>query len=133
MEINIEGFGLQYQTGDHIAVWPTNADVHIDHFLDTFSLSGRRTTVIDVKTLDTSVATVPFPTPTTYETALRYYLEICAPVSPQFVSSLCRYAPNQASKEALKTIAKAAEINRLLLQNAIFYVCGDAAHMAKAV
>ena len=103
LEIDISGSNLSYQTGDHVAVWPTNAGVNVDQFIATFGLSDRRHRVIDVKGLD-STAKVPFPTPTTYDAAIRYHMEICGPVSRQFVSALAQFAPDERSK---------AEVTRL--------------------
>ncbi|KAI9825345.1 MAG: NADPH-cytochrome P450 reductase [Phylliscum demangeonii] len=100
MEIDISGSGFSYQTGDHIAIWPTNAGKFVDQFLATFGLTAKRHMVIDVKALE-STAKVPFPTPTTYDAALRYHLEICGPVSRQFVSTLALYAPDEAAKKEI--------------------------------
>lgn len=103
MEIDISGSNLSYQTGDHIAVWPTNAGKEVDRFLDVLGLLEKRNTVISVKGLD-STARVPFPTPTTYDAAVRYHMEICAPVSRQFVSSLASFAPEDGSKKEMEKL-----------------------------
>lgn len=97
MEIDVSGSNLSYQTGDHVAVWPTNAGKQVDRFLNILGLSEKRHTVISVKGLDPT-AKVPFPTPTTYDAAVRYHMEIGGPVSRQFVSSLAAFAPDEASK-----------------------------------
>ena len=97
MEISIAGSGLTYQTGDHIAVWPTNAGIEVDRALQVFGLEEKRHTVINIKGLDVT-AKVPIPAPTTYDAALRYYLEICAPVSRQFVATLAAFAPDEETK-----------------------------------
>ncbi|KAJ5097928.1 hypothetical protein N7532_004929 [Penicillium argentinense] len=97
MEINIAGSNLSYQTGDHIAIWPTNAGVEVDRFLQVFGLGDKRDSVINIKGIDVT-AKVPIPTPTTYDAAVRYYMEVCAPVSRQFVSTLAAFAPDEASK-----------------------------------
>ena len=100
MEINVEGTNLNYETGDHIAVWPTNPGLEVDRFLSVFGLEAKRHSVINIKGIDVT-AKVPIPTPTTYEAVARYYLEICAPVSRQFLSSLAAFAPDEASKAQL--------------------------------
>jgi NADPH-ferrihemoprotein reductase len=97
MEIDVSGSGLHYQTGDHIAVWPTNASIEVDRFLKVFGLDAKRETVIKIKGLDVT-AKVPFPSPTTYDAAIRYYMEICAPVSRQFVNTLAAFAPDEKTK-----------------------------------
>ena len=97
LEVDISGSDLSYQTGDHVAVWPTNAGKNVDHFLTKFGLLSKRHTVIDVTALETT-AKVPFPTPTTYDAAVRYHMEICGPVSRQFLSTLAQYAPDDRTK-----------------------------------
>ncbi|KAI9821798.1 MAG: NADPH-cytochrome P450 reductase [Pycnora praestabilis] len=97
MEIDVSGSNLSYQTGDHIAIWPTNAGKEVDRFLNVLGLSPKRHMVISVKGLDPT-AKIPFPTPTTYDAAVRYHMEICGPVSRQFVSTLAPFAPDESSK-----------------------------------
>ncbi|KAH9827921.1 NADPH--Cytochrome-P450 reductase [Teratosphaeria destructans] len=108
MEIDISGSNLSYQTGDHIAVWPTNAGKEVDRFLNILGLSEKRHTVIAVKGLD-ATAKVPFPSPTTYDAVVRYHMEICAPVSRQFVSQLAPFAPNDSIKAELSKIGSDKE------------------------
>ncbi|TAQ85938.1 hypothetical protein B7494_g5745 [Chlorociboria aeruginascens] len=97
MEIDISGSTLEYQTGDHIAVWPTNSGKEVDRFLNITGLLSKRDNVISVKPLDPT-AKVPFPTPTTYDAIVRYHMEICAPVSRQFIATLAPFAPTEAAK-----------------------------------
>ena len=97
MEIDISGSNLSYETGDHIAIWPTNAGKEVDRFVNILGLGEKRHTVISVKGLDPT-ARVPFPTPTTYDAAIRYHMEICGVVSRQFVASLAPFAPDEAAK-----------------------------------
>lgn len=103
MEIDISGSNLSYQTGDHVAVWPTNAGKEVDRFVNVLGLSEKRHKVISVKGLD-STARVPFPTPTTYDAAIRYHMEICAPVSRQFISSLAPFAPTESAKKEMERL-----------------------------
>ncbi|MCJ1358661.1 MAG: NADPH-cytochrome P450 reductase [Icmadophila ericetorum] len=97
MEISLDGSNLTYQTGDHVAVWPTNAGKEVDRFINVLGLSDKRDRVISVKALDPT-ARVPFPTPTTYDAVVRYHMEICGPVSRQFIASLAPFAPNEKAK-----------------------------------
>ncbi|KAI9851924.1 MAG: NADPH-cytochrome P450 reductase [Thelocarpon superellum] len=97
MDLDLSASNLTYQTGDHLAVWPTNAGKEVDHFLSVFGLAPKRHHVINVKALD-STAKVPFPTPTTYDAVARYQMEICGPVSRQFLSSLAAFAPTDVAK-----------------------------------
>jgi len=97
MEIDTTGSNISYTTGDHIAVWPTNAGKEVDRFLQVNGLFDKRNTVIAVKGVDPT-AKVPFPSPTTYDAVARYHMEICAPVSRQFVATLAQFAPTDDIK-----------------------------------
>jgi len=103
MEIDVNGSNLTYTTGDHIAIWPTNAGKEVDRFLNIIGLGSKRHTVISVKGLD-STAKVPFPSPTTYDAVVRYHMEICAPISRQFVASLAPFAPEESIKAEMTKI-----------------------------
>lgn len=97
MEVDVSGSNLTYQTGDHIAVWPTNPGEEVDRFIAILDLTNKRHRVISVKALEPT-AKVPFPTPTTYDAIVRYHMEICAPVSRQFLATLAAFAPDEESK-----------------------------------
>lgn len=103
MEIDISGSNLSYTTGDHIAVWPNNAGREVERLLDVTGLTAKKDNVVVVKGLD-ATAKVPFPSPTTYDTILRYQLEICAPVSRQYVATLAQFAPNEEIKGKMTKI-----------------------------
>lgn len=100
MDIDLSNSNLSYTTGDHLAIWPTNAGAEVDRLLKVLGLEHKRDTVIEVKGLD-STAKVPFPTPSTFDTIIRYQLEICAPVSRQYVASLASFAPTEEAKEQM--------------------------------
>jgi NADPH-ferrihemoprotein reductase len=100
MDIDLSGSNFTYTTGDHLAVWPTNAGAEVDRLLKVLGIDEKRNTVVDVKGND-STAKVPFPTPTTYDAILRYHVEICAPVSRQYVASLAAFAPNDSAKDQM--------------------------------
>jgi NADPH-ferrihemoprotein reductase len=100
MEIDISNTSLRYSSGDHIAVWPTNPGKEVNRFLAILGLESKRNTVIDVKGLDVT-AKVPFPSPTTYDAIVRYHMEICGPVSRQFVSQVAAFSPNEEIKATM--------------------------------
>lgn len=103
VEVDISDSNLHYTTGDHIAVWPQNPGVEVDRFMKTFGLDGKRDTVISVKGLDPT-AKVPFPTPITYDAVFRHHMEICAPVSRQFMGILAEFSPTEEAKKEMKKI-----------------------------
>ncbi|KAI1302956.1 NADPH-cytochrome P450 reductase [Xylaria venustula] len=97
LEVDISGSNLTYQTGDHIAIWPTNPGHEVDDMLNILDLQDKKDNVISVKALEPT-AKVPFPTPTTYDAIIRYHLEIGAPVSRQFLGTLAAFAPDESVK-----------------------------------
>ncbi|CAG5163888.1 uncharacterized protein ALTATR162_LOCUS6572 [Alternaria atra] len=97
MEISIAGSNLSYTTGDHIAIWPNNAGKEVDRLFKILGKEDQRHTVIAVKGLDPT-AKVPFPSPTTYDAAVRFHIEINAAVSRQLVSVIAQFAPNDDIK-----------------------------------
>ncbi|ODQ80733.1 hypothetical protein BABINDRAFT_166324 [Babjeviella inositovora NRRL Y-12698] len=96
-EFDLSDSNLRYSTGDHLAIWPSNSDAHVSKFLAIFGWEDKRNQVIDIRLLD-QTASVPFPTPTTYETVVRHYLGITGPLSRQSLSAIAAFAPTDASK-----------------------------------
>ncbi|KKY27488.1 putative nadph cytochrome p450 reductase [Phaeomoniella chlamydospora] len=105
MEIDVSGSNIHYTTGDHIAVWPTNAGVEVDRFCKVFGLDEKRHSVIAIKPLEVT-AKIPFPTPTTYDAAIRYHMEICGAVSRQFVDTLAQFAPTEEAKAEMSKMGQ---------------------------
>ncbi|KAK7206977.1 NADPH cytochrome P450 oxidoreductase [Myxozyma melibiosi] len=101
-EVDLSGSNMTYQTGDHLAVWPMNPSEEVDRFLRVFGLLERRNDVFELEPIDGTVK-VPFPTPTTYDAAARYYVEICGAVSRQFMSTLAEFAPADTPLKASLT------------------------------
>jgi NADPH-ferrihemoprotein reductase len=103
VEVDISNSGIKYMTGDHLALHAQNSNEEVDRFLSVFGLSAKRNTVIDVKALDATVK-IPFPTPTTYDTICRFFLEINGPVSRQLVSSIAPFAPTEEARFKAKQL-----------------------------
>lgn len=99
IEFDISGTDLSYQTGDHVGVWPVNSEPEIDRLLHMLDLSGKGDQVISLASVDPkqSQSTI-LPSPTTYASILRYYLEIQGRVSRELVSTLAPMAPTTDSK-----------------------------------
>lgn len=103
MEISVAGSNLSYTTGDHIAVWPNNSGKEVDRLFKVLGKEHKRHTVIAVKGLD-ATAKVPFPSPTTYDAAVRFHIEIGAAVSRQLVAGLAQFAPNEEIKAEISKL-----------------------------
>lgn len=108
MELDIAGSGLKYNTGDHLALVTQNSDEEVSRFLSVFGLLEKRNNVIDVKALDPT-AKVHFPTPTTYDTVVRYHLEINGIVSRQLMSTIAPFAPTADAKKTCLRLGSSKE------------------------
>lgn len=97
-EFDLADSNLRYSTGDHLAIWPSNANEHIEKFIECFGLELKRTQVFSLKKLD-STAHIPFPTPATFEAVIRHYLEITGPISRQDLLSIAPFAPSENAKK----------------------------------
>lgn len=107
-EFDISECNLRYTTGDHLALWPSNATEHVDVFLKAFGLSGRKNEVIELKALDSTVS-IPFHTPITLEAIVRHHLEITGPLSRQFLLAIAQFAPNEECKQKVVKIGNSKE------------------------
>jgi NADPH-ferrihemoprotein reductase len=119
IELDIEGSGLTYQHGDHVGVWPTNADVEVLRLLCALGLHAKQDTVIDVTSLDPALAKVPFPVPTTYATVLRHYLDISAVVGRQMLGHLSKFAPTPEAAELMLRMSTKDEYQRAVADGSL--------------
>lgn len=87
VEFDVQNTTLTYESGNHLAVWPSNADTEVARFLEVFG--RRRIKLLEIQSDDPTVR-IPLLTSTTYEAAARYYLDICAPVTRAYAYSLDR-------------------------------------------
>lgn len=101
-EFDVSGSNIKYSTGDHLGVWPSNANEKVEKFLNVFKLNPDM--VFDLKPLDSTIK-VPFPTPTTVGAVVRHYLEISGPISRQIFGQLVQFAPNEEAKQALNELS----------------------------
>jgi NADPH-ferrihemoprotein reductase len=104
IELDIEGSGISYQHGDHVGVWPSNAEVEVERLLCVLGLHDKRDTVINIESLDPALAKVPFPVPTTYGTVLRHYIDISALAGRQILGTFSKFAPTPEAEATLKTL-----------------------------
>lgn len=99
LELDIQMSGLTYQTGDHVAIWPMNSNEAVDRFLRAFGLLDKRYRTICVSSAD-GASQLPLPSPTTYDTAVRYYMEIGGPVSRQFLQTISGFVDDAVQRVA---------------------------------
>jgi NADPH-ferrihemoprotein reductase len=103
-EFDITDTGIRYQAGDHVGVWPLNADIDVTRILKVLGLENKADTVVDITSLDPALAKVPFPTPSTYDAIFRHYLDICHLASRQSLGLFAKFAPNDNARQLIERL-----------------------------
>jgi NADPH-ferrihemoprotein reductase len=119
VELDIKNVKLDYQTGDHLSVSPINSDVEVERFLRVFGLWEKRHDTIRVRSLSDDLSP-PFPSPSSYESAVRFYIDICGPVSREVISTFANFVSDPKQKATLRQLGKDKE-NFLALTRGNFY------------
>jgi len=114
MEFSIDGFpsqALKYETGDHLAVWPSNPSAEVERLARILGLEkvkeGKKEEVIEITSLEGEQS--PVPSPTTRFVALRYYLEICGSPTRDTLSLLAQFAPDEKAAKQLTEFVSSHE------------------------
>lgn len=128
IEVNIEGSKMRYEAGDHIGVYPKNDE-------DLVTKIGKLLhvgldTVITLKNVDTdSSKKHPFPCPTTYRTALTYYVDITNPPRTHILKELAEYTSDEKDKQFLKSIGSSSEDGKHLYNDWVVKSCRSIVHI----
>lgn len=129
-EFDLSNTNLKYTTGDHVAIWPSNSNEKVDKLLKILGLADKKDTVIDFKTLDPTMK-IPFPTPTTYDTVLRHYLEISGPVSRQFIKSISQFCPTEESNALVANVSSDKELFHSSITEKYFNIADALEYLSK--
>lgn len=108
VELGIKDSKLDYQTGDHLSVSPINSDIEVERFLRVFGLWDKRHETIRVRSLSDDLRP-PFPSPCSYDSAARFYIDICGPVSREVVSTIANSVSDTNQKVKLRQLGKDKE------------------------
>ena len=77
LELDISGSRIRYDAGDHVAVYPKNDTQLVERIGELLGID--LATVFTLRATDEDATRKnPFPCPTTYWTALHYYVDITA-------------------------------------------------------
>lgn len=113
VELDITGSKIRYESGDHVAVYPANDTALVNRLGEI--LGADLDTIISLNNLDEeSNKKHPFPCPTTYRTALTYYLDITNPPRTNVLYELAQYATDSKEQENLRKMASSAAEGKAL-------------------
>lgn len=102
LEVDIRAHAqIKYKTGDHLAIWPTNAAAEVQRMLRVLQLSDKAQTQVLISTTKPGDAEIKIPHHSTIAALFEHYLEICAPVSRDTISTLSQLAPTASTRTFL--------------------------------
>uniref|UniRef100_A0A8D2HYS0 NADPH--cytochrome P450 reductase n=1 Tax=Urocitellus parryii TaxID=9999 RepID=A0A8D2HYS0_UROPR len=107
LELDISDSKIRYESGDHVAVYPANDCTLVNQLGEI--LGADLDVVMSLNNLDEeSNKKHPFPCPTSYRTALTYYLDITNPPRTNVLYELAQYASEPAEQEHLRKMASSS-------------------------
>uniref|UniRef100_A0A672HRS4 NADPH--cytochrome P450 reductase n=1 Tax=Salarias fasciatus TaxID=181472 RepID=A0A672HRS4_SALFA len=122
LELDITGSKIRYESGDHVAVFPTNDSALVNKLGQILGVD--LDVVISLNNLDEeSNKKHPFPCPTSYRTALTHYLDITHPPRTNVLYELAQYASDPKHQETLRKMASSSPEGKALYQNWVLDAC----------
>ncbi|KAM7413157.1 hypothetical protein PAMA_020506 [Pampus argenteus] len=116
LELDITGSKIRYESGDHVAVFPTNDSALVNKLGQVLGVD--LDVVISLKNLDEeSNKKHPFPCPTTYRTALTHYLDITHSPRTNILYELAQYASDPKDQENMRKMASSSPEGKALYQS----------------
>ncbi|XP_028840368.1 NADPH--cytochrome P450 reductase isoform X2 [Denticeps clupeoides] len=116
LELDISGSHIRYDSGDHVALYPTNDTFLVNRLGELLGVD--LDTIISLNNLDeASNKKHPFPCPTSYRTALTHYLDISSPPRTNVLFELSQYASNPKDQETMRTMASSSSEGKDMYQN----------------
>nr|XP_054363634.1 NADPH--cytochrome P450 reductase isoform X5 [Mirounga angustirostris] len=107
LELDISGSKLRYESGDHVAIYPANDSTLVSQLGEI--LGADLDVVMSLNNLDEeSNKKHPFPCPTSYRTALTYYLDITNPPRTNVLYELAQHASEPSEQEQLRRMASSS-------------------------
>ncbi|KAM9317928.1 P450 (cytochrome) oxidoreductase b [Pholidichthys leucotaenia] len=122
LELDISGSKMRYESGDHVAVYPTNDSAIVNKLGQILGVD--LDVVISLNNLDEeSNKKHPFPCPTTYRTALTHYLDITHPPRTNVLYELAQYASDPKEQETLRKMASSSAEGKAFYQSWVLDSC----------
>merc|ERR1719297_426277 len=128
IEVDVEGSRIRYDAGDHVAVYPINDTVLVDKIGNLLDINLDQVfTLINLD--EDSSKKHPFPCPTTYRTALSYYVEITALPRTHILKELSVYTTDAEQRAQLELMASTTAEGKALYQSWVGDSCRHIAHI----
>ncbi|CAG9817113.1 unnamed protein product [Phaedon cochleariae] len=116
IEFDIKGSKMRYDSGDHIAVYPTN-DSELVEKIGKLCAKNLDTIFTLINNDEESNKKHPFPCPCSYRTALTHYLDITQNPRTHVLKELAEYCTDEANKEKLRLMSSTTPEGKALYQS----------------
>lgn len=112
LELDITNTRIKYETGDHVAVYPSNDSALVKQIGEL--LNANLDEVISLVNVDEDAQKKnPFPCPCSYRTALTYYLDLTSVPNTQILKDLAQYATDENDKALLTLMGSYSDEGRV--------------------
>lgn len=108
IELDITDSRLRYEAGDHVAIYPQNDAALVNRIGELLNVDmDSQMSLVNVE--EDATKKNPFPCPTTFRTALTFYLDITSLPTTQLLKELAQYASDESEKKLLQLMGSASE------------------------
>ncbi|KAJ3377862.1 hypothetical protein HDU92_007898 [Lobulomyces angularis] len=103
IELDIEGTGIRYKTGDHIGIWAENDPTHVLNIARVLGVENKLDQFFELKPnpKNKTVGKLPFSLPCSIRTALTYYVDLRIALKQHHFEILSKYTKEEIDKEIL--------------------------------
>ena len=102
---------ITYETGDYLCISPMNPDREVDAILKLLGVWDTREEAIQLLPVSsTSQPGIRLPSPTTMEGLFRYSLDICGPISREFLGGLTEFAIDPGVRARIEILASQRDV-----------------------
>ena len=128
IELDISGSRMRYDAGDHVAIYPMNDPNLVNRIGELLNLD--LDTVFTMRATDEEATRRnPFPCPTTYRTALTYYVDITALPRTHVLKELAEYTEDEAEKAKLLLMSGTTQEGKELYAEWVVDSCRHITHI----
>ena len=107
-------FYYSYEAGDHVAIYPQNDGNIVDKIGELLNVDlDAQISLVNIE--EDASKKNPFPCPTTFRTALTFYLDITSLPTTQLLKELAQYCIDEDEKKLLQLMGSASEEGKVII------------------
>lgn len=128
LELDVTGSRIRYDAGDHVAIYPKNDEALVTRIGELLDID--LDTVFTMRATDEDATRKnPFPCPTTYRTALSFYVDITAIPRTHVLTELAKYTSDPDEKARLELMSQTTPEGKDLYAKWVVEACRHLTHI----